>query len=286
MKPGLDYTQIDSPAKINLFLHVTGKRTDGYHDLITLMCPVGLYDRITLTFNAKQTRISCRHPQVPENETNLIIRASRLFFKTLAVDQEIDFVLDKKIPVAAGLGGGSGNAAAVLLALNRSFHHPFSSQRLMEMGLSLGADVPFFVYGKPALASGIGEELTPFTGLTAYPILLVCPNFRISTGEVDKNLNLRLTNCKNKTKYFRQNKGNFDPRRQLCNDLETVTESKYPQITEIKEALEAHGALGTLMSGSGPTVFGLFVDDETAGKAKAVLSQNPERQVFLSRMLT
>ena len=142
-----------APAKINLFLHVTGKRADGYHNLFSLMCCIGIYDKIVLTFGAKETSVSCSAGNVPEDETNLAYRAAVLFFKALHQrrgdsPQGVKISIDKHIPVAAGLGGGSSNAAAVISGLNRYCGRPFSRVELISMGSAIGADVPFLIFDK------------------------------------------------------------------------------------------------------------------------------------------
>ncbi|MFH0730889.1 MAG: 4-(cytidine 5'-diphospho)-2-C-methyl-D-erythritol kinase [Pseudomonadota bacterium] len=279
-----------SPAKINLFLYVTGKREDGYHDLYTLMCPVSLQDIVELDFSAAAVCVRCVHPDVPENETNLAHRAAKLFFKCLGASrgnlpQGVEISITKKIPVAAGLGGGSSNAATVLTGMNRHFSTPFSTDDLERMGLTIGADVPFFIQGKPAVATGVGEVLAPVECLPAFYVLLVNPGVPVSTAEVYKNLNLGLTNNPkiNKEPFFRVR--NIDPVRYLWNDLEKVTASKFPVIQTIKEALLANGAEGALMTGSGPTVFGLFYDVKKARQASHVLSRHENWRVFLAEAI-
>ncbi len=266
-----------SPAKINLFLAVTGKRPDGYHELVTLMCPITLADTVTIKRTRRKITVSCSDPDVPEDETNLAHRAARLFWADWTREKKGELfgahiVIKKRIPVAAGLGGGSSNAATVLLALNRFFGKPYTYQELGAMALNLGADVPFFIFQRPAIATGIGEVLQPVTGiLSGSSIILVHPSIRISTATVYQNLNLRLT------KYHQRHK-NLDLRvenvlkgispgkieKYLYNDLETVTAARYPEIEEIKQTLLSLGANGALMSGSGPTVFGLFRDKAVA----------------------
>jgi 4-diphosphocytidyl-2-C-methyl-D-erythritol kinase len=277
--------KILSPAKINLFLQVTGKRPDGYHDLVSLMCCVSLYDEITLTVGVRKTAIQCSHPQVPQNETNFAHRAATLFLETLGNNEGVTIAIEKRIPVAAGLGGGSGNAAGVLLGLNHYYGQPFSREQLAAMGLLLGADVPFFIFQKPALATGIGEKLQSFSGLFPFPVVLVFPGFSVSTGEVYRNLNLGLTKCKKKLRTALVKRHGFNVRRHLCNDLETVTASIYPGIVAVKEQLLNQGALGALMSGSGPTVFGIFSDLKKAQQARDELSQNAGRQLYLAEIL-
>jgi 4-diphosphocytidyl-2-C-methyl-D-erythritol kinase len=278
--------KIFSPAKINLFLQILGKRSDGYHDLITLMCCIGLYDTVSLTFGVKDIAVSCHHPVVPEDDTNLAFGAAHLFFTTLNKNEGVKIFIQKQIPVAAGLGGGSSNAAAVLLGLNRYYGYPFSTEELMSMGLSIGADVPFFIFQRPAIASGIGEKLEAYQNLKNLKILLVFPGFSVSTADVYKKLNLGLTKCKKKLKGFLLNKQRFDPRYHLCNDLEAVTASEYPVIKTIKEALLCHGALGALMTGSGPTIFGLFSDSNAASEASHALFRTHKWKMHLADMIT
>jgi len=269
-----------SPAKINLFLQVTGKRPDGYHELFSLMCCVDLSDTITLEFGLKHIEVESSHLQVPLDDTNLAHRAADVFFKALNVNDGLKINLDKSIPVAAGLGGGSSNAASVLKGLNQHYGHPYSRNQLMSMGRELGADVPFFLFGKPALAAGIGEKLEAYPGSLPFHVVVVYPGFKVSTGEVFQNLNLGLTKCKKKIKSLFSTKTDFDPGLHLCNDLEIVTESEYPVIASIKEQLITWGALGALMSGSGPTVFGLFSDFRTAEKAKQAIGENSRWDAF------
>ena len=280
--------KILSPAKINLFLHVTGKRADGYHDLVSLMCCISLCDEINLQFGLRSSSVVCSHPHVPQNETNLAYRAALLFFDRLDTNGGNDGVtiaIDKHIPVAAGLGGGSSNAASVLLGLNHYYGRPFSINQLMSMGVLLGADVPFFLFGKPAIATGIGEKLEAFGDLYPYKILLISPELRVSTVEIYRKLNLRLTNCRKKLTNTPLKKHGFDVALHLCNDLETVTASLYPEILSAKEHLLNHGAQGALMTGSGPTVFGLYDDIEKARQAQAALSHKVDGQLFIADIL-
>jgi len=282
--------KIFSPAKINLFLHITGKRPDGYHDLVTLMCCIGLYDTVALEIGAPKTVISCSDPTVPQDQTNLAFRAAGCFYDYLSrhLEKRYDHVeihIDKCIPVSAGLGGGSSNAAAVLLGLNQYYGHPFTQAELQDMGQSIGADVPFFIFGHPAIASGIGERLEPYSGLQSYHILLVHPGLEVSTAAVYNNLDLGLTNCKKKLKQVLLKKQAFNACDHLCNDLETVTVKKYPEIALIKENLMHLGASGALMSGSGPAVFGLFSDAIQARNACEALAQHQHWRLFLTNII-
>ncbi|MFH1977030.1 MAG: 4-(cytidine 5'-diphospho)-2-C-methyl-D-erythritol kinase [Pseudomonadota bacterium] len=272
--------EIESPAKINLFLHILGKRPDGYHELSTLMCCVTLYDMLSIDTGYKNISVSCTDPEIPTDEKNHAYRAADLFLKKLDKKDGVRIHIDKKIPAGAGLGGGSSNAAAVLSGLNKLFGNPFTLSEIMKMGLEIGADVPFFLFKKPALATGIGDNLEEYPVKIPYKVLIIYPGFGVSTKDVYNNLNLRLTNCKKKLKnspFERE----FDPEL-LCNDLESVTASRHPEINEVKEALLKMGAKGALMSGSGSSVFGLFPDYDNAITANKALSMNYKWRVFLA----
>ncbi len=275
-----------SPAKVNLFLRVTGKRPDGYHNLFSLMCRVALFDEIRLRTTHGATSLKCSDPLVPQDDTNLACRAVHAFFETLGRGGAVEMVLEKRIPVAAGLGGGSSNAASVLLALNHLHGFPFSRKKLMAIGRTLGADVPFFIFQAPALASGIGDLLQPYPLLPPLHLLLVTPALAVSTRTVFKGLNLRLTKCK---KQLRKNSfiksTAFDPRLHLCNDLETVTLALHPGLLALKRWLSDQGALGSLMSGSGPTIFGVFPDAGAAQRAAAELPQGCGWRLFAAGLL-
>lgn len=272
---------IKAPAKINLFLRVTGKRPDGYHDLYSLMCPLALYDILTLAPGGKKVDVVCDHPGVPEDASNLAARSARLFLKTAFAGKALPVSgltihIEKNIPVGAGLGGGSSDAAAVLTALNDHFGKPLSTSALMDAGAQIGADVPFFVFGAPALATGIGDRIDPFPHLTPWTALLVYPNEAVSTAWVYKNLNLRLTKDEKKLSKFHFDGRFFNVNEHLVNDLEPVTGRVLPAINKIKRLLLAHGAAGAMMSGSGSTVFGLFADPDRAISARTALCNNQQ----------
>jgi 4-diphosphocytidyl-2-C-methyl-D-erythritol kinase len=278
--------KILSPAKINLFLKVLKKRPDGYHDIFSLICPVSLFDSISFDFTGQGICVSCDHPDVPEDETNLAFRAASLFFEKWGDGPSgLLMKIDKKIPVAAGLGGGSSNAATVLKTLNDYYANPFSLEQLQKIGLAIGADVPFFILSKPAIARGIGERLSVYTGLLNYKVILIYPDIKVSTAQVYKNLNLGLTNCKKKPKYPIFKNRNFDFRSNLYNDLEAIAASWHPEILEVKNALVQNGADGVLMSGSGPTVFGLYKSTDQACRVVEKLSENKSWKVFLTNLL-
>ncbi len=244
------------------------------------MCCVTLYDILSIETGYKNISVSCTDPEIPTDERNHAYRAADLFLKKLDKKDGFRIHIDKKIPAGAGLGGGSGNAAAVLSGLNKLFGNPFPLSEIMKMGLEIGADVPFFLFKKPALATGIGNKLEEYPVKIPYKILIVYPGFGVSTKDIYNNLNLRLTNCKKKLRNSPL-KREFDPEL-LCNDLESVTASRHPVINGVKEALLKMGAKGALMSGSGSSVFGLFPDYESAITANKALSMNCKWRVFLA----
>ena len=276
-----------SPAKINLFLKVTGKRPDGYHELFSLMCRVSLYDTVTLSFDqAPTTTVRCRHPHVPEGEDNLAFKAADLFLQALPPKESgVTISIDKAIPVAAGLGGGSSNAAAVLSGLNQHYGFPYSKRELMEMGLALGADVPFFILGQTALARGIGEQLEPIDDMPSLSAVLVYPRLHVPTPWVYEHLNLGLTNCEENynVSWFLEDLSRIKDL--LCNDLEQVTTEKFPEINAVKRALLDLGAIGSLMSGSGSTVFGLFPTRQHAANVVHQLEHQKQWDTFLVDLL-
>ncbi len=271
---------IEAPAKINLYLRVIGRRPDGYHLLATLMQKLSLYDRLEIEKTAGcEVNLECPDSDLPVNDENIVLRAALLFHSSLQDRLPDNFgvriILRKKIPVAAGLGGGSSDAAAMLIGLDRLFRTGCSKQELARLGLQLGADVPFFIYDRPvAWATGIGEELTEAQGLEDGSVLLVNPGFPVSTKWVYENLPLTLKqkdfnltdshsqrdDCRVKNPFRRSFFGNRD----VLNDLELVTEGSFKEISLIKEQLLAAGAGSALMSGSGPTVFGIFSKIERA----------------------
>ena len=276
---------IPSPAKINLFLKITGKRADGYHELVTLMCRVDLYDTVTLSFDKPSISVHCPHPKVPEGKTNLAYKAAALFFNALSRRDGVAIFIEKLIPVAAGLGGGSSNAAAVLMGLNQHHGFPFSNKALMELGLKVGADVPFFLFKHAAVARGIGEQLKRFDRMPPLSAVLVCPRVQISTAWVYEHLNLRLTNCEENYNVSSLLEDSSKPKGFLCNDLEQVAVKKFPEINTIKEVLLDLGAHAAIMSGSGPTVFGLFQGPQQASLALKRIEQQGHGDCFLVNLL-
>jgi 4-diphosphocytidyl-2-C-methyl-D-erythritol kinase len=257
-----------SPAKINLCLSVLGRRPDGYHDVEMLMQMVGLFDDVTVSLGETGISVHCDDPAVPTGEGNIAWKAASEMLRISGKETGLAIEIKKSIPVAAGLGGGSGNAAAVLVAANRLLDMGLDRDRLAEIGVRIGMDVPFFFYGPTAIARGRGEILAELPPPAQFGVLLVNPGFETSTAWVYNNINLRLTKKAGCNKISRLNFRNIA--RGLHNDLEPVTSTAHPVINGIKAALLDRGAAGALMSGSGPTVFGIF-ENEAACRAAADL---------------
>lgn len=280
----------EAPAKINLYLAIKGKRADGYHDLETRMVKITLADRLCLTLRDSGITLECPASDLPTGEGNLVHRAAKSFFTALGTGGGVHIVLEKKVPIAAGLGGGSSDAAAVLRGLNTLYGFPFSSGQLVDLARPLGADVPFFVAEcTAAWATGIGDEIQAEDISPSGWIVLVNPGFPVSTKWVYENFTLTTEgNPYILGREFVHGKdacvgpGNLP----LYNELEAVTIRKYPELGRIKDELLADGAHGALMSGSGPTVFGLFEDEAQAQKSVARFAQRFPRNVFLARPLS
>jgi len=261
---------IKAPAKINLCLSVFGKRPDGYHEVEMLIQMVGLYDEVTVARGDRGITVRCDNSAVPSGEGNIAWKAAAAMLKISERNTGLSIDIRKAIPVAAGLGGGSGDAAAVLAAANRLLGVRLNRERLAEVGAGLGMDVPFFFYGPTALARGRGEILTTLTPLPKFSVLLVNPGFETSTAWVYKNVNLRLTKKVDCNKIAGLAVRSIAE--SLHNDLETVTATTHPEISRIKGALLARGAIGACMSGSGPTVFGIFETEEACRAAAKSIS--------------
>jgi 4-diphosphocytidyl-2-C-methyl-D-erythritol kinase len=292
--PGGPWAPLDiaAPAKINLYLRVVAKRHDGYHEIETLFCPVGLYDHLKLSpGDGEGIEIHCDADHVPSDATNLAHRAATLYLSALAETGRrsptpgVHIDLRKQIPVGAGLGGGSSDAAAVLRGLNQLHGSPFDNDRLRDLAFNLGADCPFFVDARPAFATGLGEKLQPVLNLPKYQAIIIYPGLHVTTAEVYKKLNLRLTKRQKKINYSHFTGSNFDVRRGLFNDLETVTANAHPEIDAAKSLLNQNGALGALMSGSGSCVFGLFTAVQDARRALAAMPRYSGWRYFLAPLL-
>lgn len=225
------------------------------------MVKLDLADRLTVGLRKAGLRLEVHPPVLPVDEGNLVYRAARDFFQTTGLDMGADLVLEKRIPIAAGLGGGSSDAAAALVGLNEVCGRPLDPGDLSSIGLRLGADVPFFVQNHPVCwASGIGEEISPIMDFEKLWVLLVNPGWSLSTGWVYKNFKLKLTTKRRNHIFSRLYESSFTIDRAFHNDLEAAVIPMYPELTLIKDHLMETGAEGALMTGSGPTIFGVFPD--------------------------
>ena len=274
-------------AKINLGLDVVRRREDGYHEVRMIMQTIQLYDRLDIKRTQEpgiqiQTNLSF----LPVNENNLIYKAAKLLMDEFSITDGVSVKLDKRIPVAAGMAGGSTDAAAMLIGVNRLFSLGLTKRELMERGVQIGADVPYCIMRGTALAEGIGEALSPLPPMIKCPVLIAKPSISVSTKFVYQNLKLDDTTIHPDIDRLIDDikaKSLHDIAAHMGNVLETVTIPNYPVIDEIKKHMLSNGAVGAMMSGSGPTVFGLFDDEDTAKKAyKAMRSSHLARQVYLT----
>lgn len=263
-------------AKINLSLDIVGKREDGYHLLEMVMQSLELHDEVTLTQIDEGISLTCNKKYVPEDQRNIAFKAAQMLMDEKKIKKGIRIEITKNIPVAAGLGGGSSNAAAVLLGMNEIFGLAMSQKELMDMGLRLGADVPYFLVGGTALCKGVGEEVIPLKPFKDQIILLIKPSFGVSTKEayglfsIDKVKRhvdtLELIDAMNHLDY---QKMSYYQR----NLLENVVLRKYPILKNVKKTLKRYGASTTLMSGSGSTIFGIFENAKAAENAATALDK-------------
>ena len=270
------------PAKVNLYLKVLSRREDGYHELVTVMQPLTLADELRLRPGRGLT-LECQHPEVPSGPQNLVWRAAEKFGAAIGQVPQVHIHLVKKIPVAAGLGGGSSDAAGTLLALNELAGNPLAPAALHELAAELGADVPFFLKSGPAEGRGIGTILSPLN-LPPYWYVLLNPGMAIATSWVYGNLDLQALATAGAPLPAIWDGDH--PESWVANDLETVTLGRYPELRELLNRLSGSGALAQGMSGSGPTLFGLFHEVEAAKKAAGHLRQNFSGWLAMARGLT
>lgn len=274
-------------AKINLGLDVVKRREDGYHEVRMVMQTIHLFDRLEIKKNhSGRIAITTNLPFLPTNENNLVYKAAQLLVDEFQIKDGIDVKLHKHIPVAAGMAGGSTDGAAVLYGMNKLFDLGLSRQDLMQRGVRLGADVPYCVMRGTALAEGIGEEALRLAAVVKCPVLIAKPQISVSTRFVYENLKLDETTPHPDIDRLVEDIKNKDLQAiagDMGNVLETVTIPNYPVIAQIKEHMMEHGAVGAMMSGSGPTVFGLFDNEAAAVSAyEAMRGTDLAKQVYLT----
>lgn len=274
-------------CKINLALNVEGVLPNGYHRIKTVMQEISLCDEISLSYGKTGLSLSCSNSEIPNDETNIAYKAAKLFFERTGLEEGVHIHIEKRIPSQAGLAGGSTDGAAVLKELNRRWNFPLSDTELLSLGAELGADVPFCILGKTALAEGIGEILTPIKSKIRCGVLIVKPNGGISTPWAYKRLDETGFEPVDVDKVVRDaENGDLDALcRNMGNVFETVAKEKVPEVFEIKKALIAHGAKGAMMSGSGTAVFGLFDNDALISGAYAYFKKSYP-QTFAAEMIT
>ena len=263
---------VRSNPKINLTLDVLGRRSDGYHEVKMLMQSLDIFDVISLEKRDKDISISTNLHYLPCDRRNIAYKAAELFFNEFGIlDEGIHIDIKKYIPVAAGLAGGSSNAAAVLKGMCKLYNIKCDEKKLMKIGERLGADVPYCIKGGTALAEGLGEIITPVCAFKDVCICLVKPNFSVSTADIFKALECDKIKIHPNTDHMIELIQKLDIKGVafgLCNVLENVTVNQHPQIRILKDEMKRNGALGSVMSGSGPTVFGVFEDFFSAVKAQ------------------
>lgn len=273
-------------AKINLGLDVTGRRPNGYHDVKMVMQTIALYDEVTVSkLNCGGISIKTNSQEIPIDENNIAYKAVKLVREKFKIKQGVQIYINKNIPVAAGMAGGSADCAAVLKGMNEIFELGLRENELMKMGVRLGADVPYCIMGGTALSEGIGEILTPLPDISECFILVGKPDISVSTKFVYENLKVNeLSHPDIDGIVDSINKRNLSGViERMENVLETVTINEYPVIREIKEKMENVGAAKALMSGSGPTVFGVFREKQTAEKAyNQIVKYSEVKDVFLT----
>lgn len=265
-----------SPCKVNLLLNILRKRPDGFHELETVMQPVPLCDELTVTRTGSSIELTCDQPELPVDGTNLVHRAATAFREAAGIIDGVKIHLAKRIPMAAGLGGGSGNAAVTLLALNELFGSPLGAAKLQELAAKLGSDVPFFLQSQPALAIGRGEQITPlapFPALHGTHLLLIHPGFGISTAWAYQTLAqypAALNGTPGRAQRLIEKLQTSDlttAGAEFYNSLEVPALTKYPVLRLYQEFFRESGAGATLMSGSGSTTFAIFAQAKAAEQA-------------------
>lgn len=279
-----------APAKINIGLDVIRKREDGYHDLKMIMQTLNLFDILTFNIDTNDTKdegsvsMTCSNDTLPVDDNNLVVAAIKLLMKEFNISADITVHLEKRIPIAAGMAGGSSDAATALIAINDIFALGLSEDELMKRGVTLGADIPYCIMQGTALSEGIGDVLTPLTPLRDVYILIAKPPVNVSTGFVYGNLKITDDTIHPDIDGIIDAMKANDAKKVselMSNVLETVTAPAYPVINTLEKLMTENGALGSIMSGSGPTVFGIFENESLAKKA-GEQCENAVKDVFCS----
>lgn len=284
------FVEVRAFSKINLFLNITGKRDDGYHNIESVMQSLEFCDNIFITkgnLHNGTVKLTTSHPRLTTGAQNLVVKAAKLLMREYGIMDAINIKLDKRIPIGAGLGGGSSNCAATLHGINKLFNLGIPLSRLIELGTSLGADVPFCLVSGTAIAQGIGEVLTSLPSPPNCTVLLAFPHIHISTTRIFNKLHYDMFNqglslnnflAVYKTQSTSQIASNF------ANTFTAITAGMYPQITSLISGMRNNGALGASMTGTGSTVFGYFNNEHNAIVARNILQQlHPSTSFFITR---
>lgn len=287
-----DIYEVKAYAKINLALNVIGRRANGYHDLRMIMQTIGVYDILTFRKTDEPAiTMTCSVPGLPTDDSNLVVKAAKLMFQTYGIEGGMSIHLDKRIPAAAGLAGGSTDGAAVFKAINYMYDLNASTEDLQKLGVTLGADIPYCIMGGTALAEGIGEELTNLPSPPLCHILLVKPNVNVSTKYVYEHIDSEDPDDLSCADIEGMIDGlyNSDMTKIIScmgNDLANVTEKEYSRIGELKSIMLESGAMASMMSGSGPSVYGFF-DNRAAAEqtAEAIKAQGLEKEIFVTEFV-
>ena len=274
---------LKAPAKINLFLEILGKRNDGYHEIETVMQEIDLVDNLQFEEIQEGVRLNCNDKNIPSDENNLVCKAANLILNECGIRKGVLISLEKNIPVGAGLGGGSSDAAATLKALNLLWKIGLNDAELMEFAAKLGSDIPFFIKGKTALCSGRGEKITPIEVKSEMNYLVIFPHINISTATIYRNLKIDLTKKIIDVSFFLN--ALKHPKvagisKLLFNRLEEVVFTTYPDLLDVKKALDHFDFCGLSVSGSGSAFFGLCKDKQQAEAIKSKIELSDIGNVF------
>ncbi len=281
--------RIKAPAKINLTLRILGKLRDGYHRIDSVMVPIALYDVIEIRKTregAEQITVVCDQPEVPDDKENLVYRAAALILGQRGIGESVEIRIRKRIPVGGGLGGGSSDAAAAMIGLNRLFRLGLSPRKLATLAAKIGSDVPFFIYRQPARVGGRGEKVKRLTRLPTLWLIVLYPGFPVATGWAYQNVRVKLTKLVRNTSIIASLRTRESLARILTNDLEAVTLPRYSKLAVLKQELLSEGALAALMSGSGSSVFGIFKSEVAARRAFSRLQKEEKTQAYLVHSLS
>lgn len=283
----MENISLKAMAKINLSLDVLRRREDGYHEVRMIMQTINMYDKLTIEKTSKAgIELTVNLSFLPTDSNNLIYKAADLLMTEFGIKEGVKINLEKHIPVAAGMAGGSSDAAATLFGVNRLFNLELSNEELMQRAVKIGADVPYCIMRGTALSEGIGEKLTPLQAPPQCFVLIAKPPINVSTKYVYSNLKLDENTCHPDVDKMIESIEDKDLNKMAAlmgNVLESVTVKEYPEIEEIKGIMKDYGALNSMMSGSGPTVFGLFDDESKANECKEFLKDSGKyKSVFLT----